>query len=300
MCWGGVKITNPANLLNIENLVVIITVTGSYCPAIKKQLNEMHIKYITYAELVIANHFADFETVHSELLEDGFSKSTYRNIIMSYLETDVNYLKSVFARNQYFAIPEFNLSSTKEVFVDCGAFAGDTMENFINNRVGTFKKIYLFEPTEKTYKALGYRKERLLREWALEEEQIIVEKKAVSSQNKAIKFTSEINGDKSNRISTGKDDGSEEIQAVTLDSYFEAIKDKPTFIKADIEGAEGEMIQGAERIISEYKPMLAICVYHRIEDLYELPIKLKQLNSNYKMAIRHHMPNYYESVLYCY
>lgn len=45
---------------------------------------------------------------------------------------------------------------------------------------------------------------------------------------------------------------------------------------------------------------LAICIYHKETDLYEIPILLKQLQAGYKMDIRHHMLNFYETVLYCY
>ena len=60
------------------------------------------------------------------------------------------------------------------------------------------------------------------------------------------------------------------------------------------------MLKGAEELIRSGKPLLAICIYHRIEDLYEIPMLLKQFRPDYKMSIRHHMPNYYETVLYCY
>jgi FkbM family methyltransferase len=297
---AGIKVIEPEKLTDIENLVVIITVGGQYYTAIKQQLAGMHVKYFTYAEYVFSREFDKIETVYNTLLEDECSKRTYRNVIMSHLESDDEYLKAVYVRNQYFELPEFNLISTHEVFVDCGAWAGDTLEIFINNRCGQFKKIYAFEPTEKAYQALCYRKERLLRENALEEEQIVTVKKAVSSENKSIMFQIDTKSSTSGYVLNGKDEKGEVIEAVSLDNYFEGTEDKPTFIKADIEGAEGELLRGAERIISENKPFIALCIYHRMEDLYELPLKVKQLNQEYKMAVRQHEPGYHETVLYCY
>lgn len=52
----------------------------------------------------------------------------------------------------------------------------------------------------------------------------------------------------------------------------ETVYDKePTFIKMDIEGSEQEALKGCKRILKELKPKLALCVYHKPEDLFEIP-----------------------------
>lgn len=191
--WGktlkGIRIIEPAALKQIDNLMVIITVTGSYYTSIKTQLNVAGVRYITYAEYVIAKYFKEFETVHDRLLEDSLSQKTYRNILMSHLLNDAGLLKAVSVRDQYFAIPEFTVPSGKEVFVDCGAYVGDTMEKYLFQKTGIFKRMYLFEPAEKMCCALNGRRERLIREWALEKGKIIIENKAVSDENKCIAFS---------------------------------------------------------------------------------------------------------------
>ena len=219
---------------------------------------------------------------------------------MAYLTCDMACFRNIFVRHQYFEIPEFCIPCRNEVFVDCGAYTGDTLEDYINKKVGTFKRGYFFEPTEKTVHALEIRKDRLIKEWALEEEQIVIERKIVTAKSGMRYFIEGTNDEKWNRI--GKEDSMKKkpIPAISLDEYFADKKEKPTFIKADIEGAEMEMLEGAKGIIAEKKPLLAICIYHRIEDLYEIPILLKQFCPEYKMSIRHHMPNYCETVLYCY
>lgn len=302
--WGkeheGIPVIEPGKISEIENVFVFVTVTGQHYVSIKKQLEELELPFMIYMEYVLAQHFKDFEHVYLSLLEDEESKIVYSNILISHLLCTEKYLKEIFVRNQYFEIPEFNIPSTKEVFVDCGAFTGDTMESYVLNRAGMFKKIYSFEPTQKTYNALCYRRERLLREWALEEDQILPQKYAVSDEDKEVYFGSEINGEKSNRIFEKEESAVEKMECVALDSFFSDKKEMPTFIKADIEGAETDLILGARKIIMENRPLLAICVYHKVEDLYEIPMMLKKLNPDYKMSLRHHMPNYYETVLYCY
>ena len=74
----------------------------------------------------------------------------------------------------------------------------------------------------------------------------------------------------------------------------------PTIIKFDVEGCEKEAIEGAEKTIGRYKPKLILSLYHRTEDLLELPLKIKELNPDYKLYLRHHpyIPAW-DTNLYC-
>ncbi len=301
--WGGycegVLVIPPKQLKTIEPVFVILTVTGQACFSIKKQLDDMEISYITYMEYILIQNYEKFEWVYHQL-EDECSKKTYLYILLSYLTSDMTYLKKIFVKNQYFEIPEFYMLSSDEVFVDCGAYTGDTLEQYINIKAGTFKKIYSFEPTEKMVHALQIRKDRLVKEWALEAEQIIIEKKMLAEKSGIRYFMESVQDGKQNRMGKEEQIESKPIPAVSLDEYFADKNEKPTFIKADIEGSEIELLKGAKKIITEKKPLLAICIYHRAEDFYEIPRLLKQFCPEYKMSIRHHMPNYYETVLYCY
>ena len=66
----------------------------------------------------------------------------------------------------------------------------------------------------------------------------------------------------------------------------------------DIEGAELEALEGARRMIMEFKPRLAISGYHKPEDLWELPNKLKELNPDYVLTFGHHTPIFGSRVFY--
>lgn len=297
---GELAYIKPEALIRVENVFVIITVTGHHYLSIKNQLQEMGIPHLTYMEYILAAHFDEFETVYHQLLDDECSRKTYLSVLMSRLTCDMAYLREVFVKNQYFEVPEFYGAGTKDIFVDCGAYVGDTLENFIVNRAGLFEKVYSFEPAEKTYKALCKRKRRLLDEWALDEGQIIAEQKIVSDSSGFLAFLCNAAGESSNRIIKNDIDAEKRTESVSLDDYFGDKEGKPTFIKADIEGAEMDLIKGARNIIEDSCPLLSICIYHKAEDLYEIPLMLKRLNPGYKMAVRHHMPNYYETVLYCY
>ncbi|GBR76374.1 hypothetical protein NO2_0935 [Candidatus Termititenax persephonae] len=56
-------------------------------------------------------------------------------------------------------------------------------------------------------------------------------------------------------------------------------------LKMDIEGSELEALTGAAETIKRYRPELAICVYHRGNDLVEVPRYIKSLNPNYKCLL---------------
>ena len=73
------------------------------------------------------------------------------------------------------------------------------------------------------------------------------------------------------------------VEVIDVDS----LELSPTFIKMDIEGAELKALSGLEKTIKKYTPKLYVCAYHRNEDLFSLPIKVLELNPDYKVYFRH-------------
>ena len=77
------------------------------------------------------------------------------------------------------------------------------------------------------------------------------------------------------------------ITALSVDSILG--KRPATLIKMDVDGFEREAIWGASQNISRYSPKLMVSLYHRNEDIFELPLLIKSLNPNYKLYIRHQL-----------
>ena len=75
-------------------------------------------------------------------------------------------------------------------------------------------------------------------------------------------------------------------------------KDRVTFIKMDIEGSEAKALRGAEKTIRRDKPRLAISIYHKPEDYFEIPFLIKEMVPEYKLYIRHHTFNKNNTVVY--
>ncbi|MDR2097124.1 MAG: FkbM family methyltransferase [Spirochaetaceae bacterium] len=77
---------------------------------------------------------------------------------------------------------------------------------------------------------------------------------------------------------------SEKIKITTLDNFVhEQNLKKVDFIKADIEGAERDMLKGARGVLSEFAPKLALCTYHLPDDPQILESLIKDANPAYRV-----------------
>jgi hypothetical protein len=86
------------------------------------------------------------------------------------------------------------------------------------------------------------------------------------------------------------------VQTVRLDDVLRKVS--PTMIKMDIEGAELDALAGAERIIQEHQPDLAICAYHKLSHLWEIPLLIHAMVPQYRLYMRGHYQMGQETVLY--
>lgn len=173
-----------------------------------------------------------------------------------------------------------------EVFVDGGAYIGDTILSFISEfgkGKDYYKKIYAWEPDKNKRKYLiGVSKQH---------KNIEILPYGMWSKKDQLFFSAGQNG--SSRID-GK--GSESLEVNSIDNLCS--DEKVTLIKMDIEGSEAEALHGARNVICRDKPRLAICIYHKPEDLFEIPFLVKEILPEYKLYIRHHSDYQNETVLY--
>jgi len=183
-------------------------------------------------------------------------------------------------RNQYFPEDIVHLSD-HEVFVDCGAYVGDSIKSFLKYSGGTYKKIIAFEPDEKNAEQL---KKSI--------SDVIVFNAAVWSTNTKLSFES---GNGSNSQISDRME-LKQIRALAIDSLAECAD--ATFIKMDIEGSEYNALLGARNTIQNNLPILAICIYHSDEDMLRLIELIAGWNLNYNLYVRHHSQRDEETVLY--
>jgi FkbM family methyltransferase len=94
------------------------------------------------------------------------------------------------------------------------------------------------------------------------------------------------------------EDGQDTVNVTNLDVVL-GQNNPVTFIKLDIEGSEFEALKGAKTIIQKWRPRLAVCIYHKPEDIIELPNYILSLVPDYKLYIRQYQAFIFETVLYC-
>lgn len=186
---------------------------------------------------------------------------------------------------QYFELPQPNgVSLEKEVFVDGGAFDGATSLDFLNwSAESKARFIYAWEPDLENQK-----KCRKL----FDRNQVLYSliPKGLWDKSETLNFKMQ-----GNSCSLVCGNGGE---AIEVDSIDNVIKEPVTFIKMDIEGSEYKALLGAKNMIMKHKPKLAISIYHKTEDIWEIPYLIYQFNPLYKFYLKHYSLSDNETILY--
>lgn len=192
---------------------------------------------------------------------------------------DLIAIEKELCRRQYFDF--FRYDGRKETFVDAGVYDLGSTLGFIKWCGGNYNRVFAFEPDEENYKGCEERCSSL--------EKVSLFQSGLCDKCGNIGFVSGFGG--ASCIENRERDtyADSEIQVVDLDSVVKG--EEVSFIKMDIEGAEEKALSGAKRIITEQKPKLAICVYHKTEDIIELPALVLSMRPDYKLAFRHYSAN---------
>ncbi len=221
-----------------------------------------------------------------ELLNDKISNEILNNYIKSAISFNNEYLTATFP--QYF--PSFFEFNDQEIVIDGGAYVGDTLIEFIKNHK-TFKEYHAFEPSQYNFIKLSNN---------LNIQNLFLYNKGVGLSNDTLLFN---DGDSESSTSsflnsTFNQNNLKEVQIVRLDDTISEV----SFIKLDIEGAELDALIGSSKLIKNFKPKIAVCIYHKFEHLWQIIIFLNSLRNDYKFSIRYHSIDNIltELVLYAY
>jgi FkbM family methyltransferase len=179
--------------------------------------------------------------------------------------------------------------SSREVFVDCGAFDGDSIRSFLAHRNQTFSHIVGLEPDPDNRRRLCEFISHLPADTG---KRISVLPYAAGNENKKVTFrATETAGSK-----LAAEGWTTEVECHRLDDLPWA--HTPTFIKMDIEGAEPEALAGAAHLLQRYHPVLAVCVYHRNEHLWRIPNLIHSISGDYNLFLRRYAEECWEMVCY--
>ena len=241
---------------------------------------------ITYQ--YVCQHHRQFEEAYSSLY-DEFSKKVFINVLNSKLSGDFSLYNEVKSGTEYFDEEIIRLRDN-EVFLDVGAYKGKDIVEFARRTAGKYDGIIALEPDKKTL--------TLLQETVACNgiKDVEVHVKGAWHKHAFLHFHDGREG--SSRVSetTNSAFPSTSIEVDTIENVLSGRR--VTYISMDIEGAEHNAICGAEQVIKKWKPKMAVCVYHKREDLFDLLLLLKSFVPEYKFYMRHYSDNQTETVLY--
>ncbi len=216
---------------------------------------------------------------------DEISKELFLNLIKIYTTGEIVSLSRFCSSLQY--LPEdIKLSKGGKRIIHGGAFTGDTIRIFVQ-KLGKIEKLVCFEPDMKNF---AYLTKYLKKEKEKIADEIIAFPCGLWNKTTQLKFKS---GGPGGTISS---EGEHLVPVVAIDDVLPEFP--ATYITMDIEGAEIEALEGAKMLIKKHKPDLAICVYHKPEHLWEIPLYLKSLVPEYKFFLRNYTGGIVETILY--
>ena len=226
-------------------------------------------------------------------LADEESKRVFQNLLDYRASNDLSLIERSYEmrHKQYFPVASDKILcfNEEEVFVDAGAYDGGTTLDFIEYVQNKCKHIYSFEPDSLMYAIL----KETVKVKGLDN--VTTYPYGLFNKKSLIGF-SQLPDNGSSCID--ESESANTIETVSLDEllYKEAMK--ITYIKMDIEGAEREALDGASGIIKRDHPKLAISIYHKDDDLWELPYKILTDYEGYKLYIRHYTDITTETICY--
>ncbi len=239
----------------------------------------------------ITSSIASFNRIY-DLLEDTLSKDSLEAYINAKVTKDASHLFPYVRRPQYFSdhkvINDLTLT-TEEILINCGAFTGDTIKDFVSVTDNKFRKVFACEPDSVNVQQL----KGFIRSAALEDRVTIVPK-CISDKSETVYFLNE--GTMLSRKVETPVPGAVSVESTTIDDLPDSLP--VTMIVMDVEGNELKALQGARLTILKHKPLLALAAYHKKEDLPVLVNYLKTLVPEYRFYFRVHKPMAIDAVLY--
>jgi FkbM family methyltransferase len=244
-----------------------------------------HMFYDGWLEDLFANR-EGYSTLAAELTDDR-SREVLDAVIAYRLTADPLVLAEVIEQGShwqglYHPVGLFELGDN-EVYIDAGAYDGDSIRWFKDRVRDRFHRIIAFEPDPRTYA-------RLKQNFA-DDERVLAMNAGLHRKKAVLRFR-----DDASRGAIFTQDGENSIEVVALDEVLAG--GRASYIKMNIEGAEIDALQGARNTIARWMPKLAISVYHRASDLWRIPRLVRELGTSYELFLRQHDGGVIETVLY--
>lgn len=229
----------------------------------------------------------DYKKIYKKL-----SDSISREVLVQNLKLRILHKSFDFKKNHSnISFLQEKLLTPRLIYIDGGAFNGDTILRFIPFFNNKLKNIYAVEPDKQNYMNL----KQFVRLFPEEiRRKIILLKKVLSDRSSKVSFMN--NGNMSSRITSSS---KQMVSSTTIDELI-GNNCCPTFIKLDIEGSECKALLGSKVTLKRTNTMWGISVYHKHSDLIKIFNMLEKTSSNYQYSLRCHGGDGTDLVLYAY
>lgn len=283
---------------------IILVCFGSQLPDVMEHIRDIARRHELYAPNVpvVGDGLFDLEYLRAHrdelerayrLLADERSREVFENVIRYKLSGRLEYLEAAESP----AEEKFDLLGigAQEVYVDLGAYNGDTIVELLNETDMQFSKIYAMEPDAKNYRKLKRRLYMIGSE--------LLEAYNCGAWDEDTSVTFSLRAGRSSKAVPA--DGSplnparfREVKMMKTDTMLRG--GNATYIKYDVEGSEERALLGSAETIARCRPKLNVAVYHRNEDMFALPLLINKLNKKYRIYLRHHpyIPDW-DTNIYC-
>lgn len=215
-------------------------------------------------------------------MTDKFSYDSILSFLESVEQKSFKPLSSFVTPHEFECFNKFSkhfsfIPSDQEIYVDVGAYIGDTVTKFIESTPnGSYKSIHAFEPTPKNFQLLNNK-----RQWI---PNLYTYNAAVSDisgnsmfdtceDSMGARLVNDIKTSAVNNIS---------VKTVTLDEII----DEATLIKLDVEGFENKVLTGAKNLIQTNKPDIIVDTYHFANDAINIYENLMSIHEYKYVSMR--------------
>jgi FkbM family methyltransferase len=225
-----------------------------------------------------------------DLWADEPSRLEYIAQVRLRLKADFDGLPHPVAQPQYFPEDVYDWSDD-EWIVDGGAYDGDTVRTIASLHGDRFAHILAVEPDPGNFLELQATVAALP---AAARAKIDCRQLALASTPGTLHL--DATGTAASATSADASAGTIAVRAEPLDSLVANVR--PTMVKLDIEGAEMDALAGARETIARDAPVLAVCVYHKQNHLWTIPLELHRLRNDYAFFLRPHNEEGWDLVCY--
>lgn len=266
-----------------------ITIIDWYSFALNHNLPILYVPAKEEREKFLANK--EKYEILKEILTDDLSKRTIDVLTEAYISKDRSLINSVYIDSEMeFCNRISNNLSIKpdgdEIFVDIGAWDGDTVIKFIDIVNGSYRAIHAFEPIKSEYKKLSSKRKYI--------KNLHTYNFVLSNETGEVEFNENMGMRSSINTFNEEKTTSTNIRSSKLDDILKEC----TFVKIDVEGHESKVIKGMKRLIQNFKPKLSVDIHHYPDDIFNVVDEILKIHKYKNITLRQHFPDFHGGVMY--